>query len=67
MITTTAKLTQQSFERYRQRAEEHKPQTPAGLRASAMSMLQNGLTPCDVAHVLRINVNALHYLIGCED
>lgn len=49
---------------YDRRAAEHAPQTAEGLRAAALEMLRSGLTDHDVAHVLRLDVNAVRRLIG---
>lgn len=49
---------------YRQRAEQHAPKTAEEIERAARELISSGLGEHTVAHILRMDVNALRRMLG---
>jgi hypothetical protein len=49
---------------YRDRAERHAPKTAAEIERAARELAASGLGEHTVAHILRMDVNALRRMLG---
>jgi len=49
---------------YRRRAELHAPKTTAEIERAARELVASGLGVCTVAHVLRMDPDALRRMLG---
>jgi hypothetical protein len=51
---------------YHERADEHRPKTPEEIERVAHELAARGMGDHTIAHVLRLDVNALRQLLGAR-